>query len=399
MISSTSSSSKLAAGLPAAAMLFALWWGPGVPAARAADAADPAAIAILTPADVTMVGAPVDRIAEALDAALTARGFRVLPVAELDAVLERHRERYTGGVSSPVAAAFGEETGVYGILITSVDDWDESINPRVALTCRWVQANGDAPILWIDGAARHALDKPGAFGLGLGKDVWQLLGETAEELASSLAARRDERSGLAKPEGRGRAVESRFRPRSVAVLPSQAAAEPGGAPRRVAVLPFFTDGGARGLGDVFALQFVRHLRDMPGYEVIEPGIVRQALLDTHVIQEQGVSLPQVDAVRALLNVDVVVSGRITEYDGLGLGPDSPLAGFSARAIDAHTRRVIWTSFSYAHGDDGLRLFDTRWVRSGIALTSELVRGVVQKIEKETQEGRPPAAAPKKKGTS
>ena len=147
------------------------------------------------------------------------------------------------------------------------------------------------------------------------------------------------------------------------------------------MLPFFTDGPDRGLGDLLALQFVRHLAEDSSYEVVEPGVVRQALLDTRVIQEDGVSLAQVDTVRALLDIDIVVSGRITQYDPLGLSPGSPSSGFSARAIDARTRRVVWSSFSYAEGDDGLRWFDTRWVRSGVLLTSELVRGVLVQLEK------------------
>ena len=323
-------------------------------------------IALLPASDTLNAGVPVDRITGVLATALAAHGFELVPSERVEAVLRAHRERSVSGVSGPIAAALGAEAGARTILVTSVDDWDGGETPRVALTARLVGATPEAPILWVDGTAHHALEKPGAFGLGLGKSADELLAIAADELAASI-----ERGPTS------RKLEKRFLPRSLAATaPGEISSR-----RRVAVLPFFTDGPDRGLGDLLALQFVRHLAEDSSYEVVEPGVVRQALLDTRVIQEDGVSLAQVDTVRALLDIDIVVSGRITQYDPLGLSPGSPSSGFSARAIDARTRRVIWTSFSYAEGDDGLRWFDTRWVRSGVLLTSELVRGVLVQLEK------------------
>jgi hypothetical protein len=351
-------------------------------AAQAEVRADAPAIALLEPADVSLLGVPVDRIAAALVKALDAHGLRVLPAAETEALLRKYRERYTGGVAGALAGAFGSEAGAQGILVTEVDDWEELGTARVALTARLVGATADAPILWIDAAAHHALERPGAFGVGLGKDADELLAIAADELAASLARERGIEPDAERRPPRVKSVEHRFVPRTLAVTPPQGdSAVPAGR-LRVAVLPFFTDGPDRGLGELFALQFVRHLVEVPGYDVLEPGVVRQALLDARVIQEEGVSLPQVDAVRALLNVDVVVSGRVTQYDPLGLSPGSPASGFSARAIDARTRRVVWASFSYAEGDDGLRWFETKWVRSGVLLTSELVRGIMYRLDQD-----------------
>jgi len=371
--------------------------------ASAAPAAPPAegfgvSIAVLTPVPPPSGQAPVERIAESLGAALAARGFDVLPQGDVDAVLARHRERYTGGVSASMASAFADESAVTGILITSVDDWNESQPPRVALTCRWVGADAETPILWIDGAARHALERPGAFGVGLGKDVDALLAEAVEEIADGLAAYRDALRLGQGARARERAVERRFRPRSMAFDASRAGREDGGANRRVAVLPFFTDGPDRDVGEIIALQFVKQLAAYDPYEVLEPGVVRQALLDARVIQDDGVSLAQVDAVRALLNVDLVVSGRVSEYDPIGIDAGSPRVALTANAIDSRARRVIGSSFSFACGDDGLHLFGTGHVRSAVSLTSELVRGVVERLDEETRRSvsRPPTV-PLKKG--
>jgi len=392
---STSSSNSAVARLVAATLLA---FFASFARAEAPPPGGGVSIAVLTPVPPPSGQAPVERIAESLGAALAARGFSVLPQADADAVLARHRERYTGGVSGPMATAFAEESGVTGILITSVDDWDESETPRVALTCRWVGATADTPILWIDTAAHHALERPGAFGVGLGKDAGALLDEAIEELADGLAASRGAlQAGEAGERTRRHAVERRFRPRSMAFDASRAVPAEGAARRQVAVLPFFTDGPDRDIGDIVALQFVRHLAADEAYVVLEPGVVRQALLEARVIQDEGVSLAQVDAVRALLNVDLVVSGRVSDFETLGIGPGSPSVGFTASAIDARSRRVIWASFSFAHGDEGVHLFGTGHVRSAVLLTSELVSGVVWRVEEQTLRAasRPPTQPPRK----
>lgn len=394
MIFSTSSSSRAVARLVAAPMLLLL--ASQAPAAPfIPDGAT--LIAVLTPVPPPSGLAPVEHIAESLGAALVARGFSVLPQADVDAVLARHRERYTGGVSASMATAFAEESGVTGILITSVDDWDESQPSRVALTCRWVGATPETPILWMDGAAHHALERPGAFGLGLGKDADALLEEAVAEIADGLAAFRVALQAGEAGETSRHGVDRRFRPRSMAFDASRAGPPEGAARSRVAVLPFFTDGPDRDIGELVARQFVGRLAAYEAYDVLEPGVVRQALLDARVIQDGGVSLAQVDAVRALLNVDVVVSGRVSVYEPLGINAGSPSVGFTANAIEARSRRVIWASFSFARGDDGLHLFGTGHVRSAVLLTSELVRGVVERLDQETRRARahPPSAPPTK----
>ena len=393
MTCSTSSTSNAVRRLAAAAFLAiaaSFAWADAPPPA------DGVSVAVLPPVPPPSGLAPVDRIADALSGALAARGIGVLPLSDVDAVLARHRERYTGGVSANMAVAFSQEAGVTGILITSVDDWDASEPPRVALTCRWVAATAETPILWMETAARHALERPGAFGVGLGKDVDTLLNEAIEELANGLAANREAlQAGKAAERPRRHAVERRFRPRSMAFDASRAIPVDAAARRRVAVLPFFTDGPDRDIGEVVALQFVEQLTAYDTYDIIEPGVVRQALLDARVIQDEGVSLAQVDAVRALLNVDAVVSGRVSEFEPLGIDPGSPTVAFTANVIDSRSRRVIWASFSFARGDDGLHFFGTGHVRSAVLLTSELVRGVVERVQELTARGasRPPAKPP------
>jgi hypothetical protein len=327
---------------------------------------------------------PLEEVQAALEDAFTSRGFAVLPREDLEAFFRRHRVRYTAGIPGELAALLGTETGVDGVVLTSVDDWGSLFPPRVSLTSRWVAAMPEAPIVWMDTSAHHGTERPGAFDAGIVSELPVLLERAAGALAESLRASA-ERGG--RPE-RERNVPRQFRPSSLTVDPGWIDGLRSDRPLRVAVLPFVSELPRRELGQILASQFTRYLVADGNVDVLEPGVVRQALLEARVIQDGGPSLPQVDALRALLDVDLVVSGRVTEYEDRGEAPRTPYAGFSARGIDTGTRQAVWSSFSYATGDDDVGLFGTGRIRSSIALTSRLVAGVVRSLRRDMEAHRP-----------
>jgi hypothetical protein len=128
-----------------------------------------------------------------------------------------------------------------------------------------------------------------------------------------------------------------------------------------------------------ALHFVERLARLPGVEVVEPGVVRQTLLKTRMIQEGGLSLAQADVLRAMLDVDLVVAGRVAEYQDLHGVLGAPLVEFAVQGIDAAKRQVVWTSFSYNRGDDGVFFFDSGRVYTAHALASKMAGAVVEKF--------------------
>jgi len=347
-------------------------------------------IAVFPPVDRTGRSAPTDEVLTALETALSARGFTPVPRAELEEFYRRHRTRYTGGVSAETALAIGAETGADGVFLTSVDDWDTVSPPRFAVTCRRVTADAGATIAWMETSAQHGDERPGLFGLGLVTSPEVLIRRAAEEIAESLAASGDGSRGADRS-----GVPRRFRPGSFAVDPAWAATAVAEHPLRVAVLPFVVDPAQRDLGDVLASQFVRWLRATGRMVVLEPGVVREALLDARVIQEDGPSLPQGDALRALLELDLIVSGRVTDYEAMGSAPGSPFLGFSASAIDLGSRQVVWSSFSFGRGDDRIGMFGTARIRSSVTLLSGLVQGAVGALDEVLSSRAPVRAAIRK----
>jgi len=356
--------------LPVAALL-------GLVAASAAAAAQPEAgrpteplVAVFPPVSLTGVVTPIDEIGRTLRVALEVRGVRILDPAELDEFMARYRVRFLGGISSELARAFREEQGVDAVLITSVDQYNDADPPKIAMTSRLVSTASGTQMLWMDGATRTGDESPGFLSLGLIHSAEEVGAAVIDRIADSLAAHLG--GGAASRQSR----HKKFRPRIAFRDPALAGGED---VPRVAVLPFLNESNRTRAGAIVAFQFVRHLVGRDDVEIVEPGVVRHALLQSRLIMEDGLSYPQSDLLRALLDVDLVITGRITEYfDSRGIGV-APRAVFAVRAFDTEQRRVVWASTSSSGGDDRVVFFDVGEIYTAPRLVSEMARETVVRM--------------------
>ena len=172
-------------------------------------------------------------------------------------------------------------------------------------------------------------------------------------------------------------VPRRFLPRSFYRLPGALPQRKGAL--RLAVLPFANESTTRHASDILTRHLIHCLVDDGRVEVVEPGVVREALLRSRLIQDEGLSLPQSDLLRSLLRVDVVLFGEVTDYVEASWGGTVPEVDFSVRAIDTASRQVIWASTSHARGDDGILFFDVGRVPTAYRLASLMARGVTQEL--------------------
>ncbi len=147
----------------------------------------------------------------------------------------------------------------------------------------------------------------------------------------------------------------------------------------MAVLPFTNGTPTRNAGEIVTLQVVRYLVDAGEVEVVEPGVVRQTLLRSRFIQQEGPSIPQSDLLRTMLNVDVVLFGEVDDYNEAAAGVSEPIVDFTARAIDTASRQVIWSSVSHGRGDDGVFFFDVGRVETAHQLAARMARGLITSI--------------------
>jgi TolB-like protein len=254
------------------------------------------------------------------------------------------------------------------------------------LSARLVGTHENADILWVEGVGMAGNDAPGFLLLGLIDDpgvIWEKAkGRVLESLTEYLSGDtpRDARRAGGK-----------FIPKSFHGVPPKIPA--GKEKPSVAVLPFRNDSTRKNAGEILALHFIRELSKTGKLEVIESGEVRQVLLQSRTIMEGGLSLPQADILHAALEVDLVVTGIVTEYqDSIG-GGGNPKVEFSARVFDMKTRQIVWSSSSFNQGDDGVFFFNLGKVNTAHGMASAMVRSVVKKMQATMGAGTSGAAEP------
>ena len=330
-------------------------------------------IAIFPVENLSGTAAPLKEIRQAWIEKLSKQGFQVLGEETLEKFMAKHRIRYVGGLDRGIANAFKEEMGIEGVLITSLEFYSETDPPKVALTSRLI-STGEAPsILWIDGIGLAGDDSPGILGIGLIEDPKALLekamNSVTDSLIRTLLTRQDE--------GKGRSAKRKFRPKVVYRSPELD-------PERkyvVAVVPFFNRSERKYAGEILVLHFIRQLKRFNNFDVIEPGILRQELLGLRVIMEDGVSLANADAIFSTLNPDVILSGKVIDYQDYQGVWGKPKVDFFTLFIERKSREIVWNSSSYNEGDEGVFFFDRGRVNTAYVMASQMVKWIGKSVAK------------------
>lgn len=328
-------------------------------------------IAIFPVENLSATPAPLKEIRQAFAERLRGQGLHILEEEALEKFMAKHRVRYVGGVDRGIAKAFKEEAKVEGVLITSLELYSEMNPPKIALTSRLV-STGDSPsILWIDGIGMAGDDFPGILGLGLIEDPKALLVRAMKSMTDSLTRYLSTKAN----EGDDRGLKRKFQPKIAYRSPELGE----GKKYVVAVLPFFNRSERKYAGEMVVLHFIRQLKRFNHFDVIEPGILRQELLGLRVIMEDGVSLANADAIFAILNADLILSGKVIDYQDYQGGWGKPKVDFSTVLIERKSRQVAWGSNSYNEGDDGVFFFDRGRVNTAYVMASQMIQWIGKKI--------------------
>jgi hypothetical protein len=306
--------------------------------------------------------------------AFEVRGAPIYDDQLLGGFFRRHRVRWVGGISRPVSAALLDEASVRAALFTSLELVDDDEPPKVALTARLVQTGPEPRILWMDSVALTGDERPGALGLGEILDPYLLRAEAMSRLARVLADFLYPDDALFGPSKEK--LERRFAPREAHLARWRSGGDGVG---RVAVVPFLNESGRPFADEILALQIVRHLAGREGVEVVEPGVVREAMLAGRIIQEDGVSLPQLEELRVRVGADLVVTGSVQEYVELGGRGAVPRVSFSVRALYTGGREMVWSSHSSATGSDRVYWFSAGRIRNAHTLASRMSAAVVDAL--------------------
>jgi len=338
-------------------------------------------IAVFPVENLSGTMAPLRDVRELYISQLKRRGFHVLEEETLEKFMTRNRIRYTGGINKAVAQGFKNETGVGGVLVTSLELYNDVNPPKIALTSRLVSTGDNPVILWIDGVGLAGDDSPGILGLGLIEDPKVLLEKAIGKLSGSLENYLEKKSKSEKI-----TAKRKFRPkvsyRSEAFDPTSE--------YTVAVAPFLNFTGRKNAAEILELQFIKNLKKSGHFDVIEPGVVRQQLLALRIIIPEGISLANADALFPTLNADLILAGNVAEYGDYQGTFGKAKVNFFVQLIDRKDRSIVWSSVSQNQGDDGVFFFDRGRVNTAHVMASQMTQWVTEMMlgqKKKVQEAK------------
>ena len=141
----------------------------------------------------------------------------------------------------------------------------------------------------------------------------------------------------------------------------------------IAVTPFFNGSSKKNAGDIMTFQFVKELKKLDRFIVIEPGVIRQQFLAMRVVMSEGISSSDINLITSNLNADLILTGKVIYYqDDIALY-GQPQAAFSVMLIDRSSKKIIWASRSYNTGIPTVAVFNWGTVNSANEMVSEMVR--------------------------
>ena len=320
-------------------------------------------IAVFPVENLSGTVAPVKEIRQMFIEKLGAKGVDVVDEETLEKFMAKYRIRYTGGISTEIAKTFKQDINVSGVLIISVELYSDANPPKISLISRLVSTGENPVILWMDKVGLAGDDSRGLLDLGLIQDPKVLLDKGMKLMFDSMNRYLSKRS----EEGRGYSSRRRFRPQIVYRSPAFD-------PNRkytVAIAPFFNYSLRKYAGDILVLHLATELKRFNRFDVVEMGVVRQAFLDMRIILDQGVSLVNAESISGLVNADLILAGDVTDYEDYQGVSGTPKVSFSAQFIDSKHREVVWSSYSFNQGDEGVFFFDLGTLNTASAMVSEM----------------------------
>ena len=328
-------------------------------------------IAVLPIENLSATTAPLRDIRLSLVDGLRAHGATIIEEQELERFMAKYRVRYVGGIETLVAEALKKETGADAVLITSLEFYSNRVPPRVAMVSRLVSTGNRPVILWTDGVGLSGDDSRGILDLGLIEDPKALMKKALQSLLGSL----NEYLSGNKEIGVVKSVKRKFQPKT------SYRSEIVDTERKysVAVIPFFNSSGRKYGGEILALHFIKTLKEFENFGPVEPGLVRQQFLNLRLVMDEGVSLRDADAVFSSLDADLVLTGKVIDYQDYQGFYGTPKVDFSTQLIERNSREVVWSSSSYNTGDDRVFFFDWGKVNTAYAMASQMTESIAQRM--------------------
>lgn len=440
MILSTSCLNKLPPFILACCLLCGSAMAETAPPAPAAGSSGVGPLVAVFPIEnLSGTPAPLKKLNAELDAVMKKAGVRIIEPATVDSFIESHRVRYLGGIDEKIAATLQEETGADTVLISTLELYNEVSPPKFSLICRLVSLKGAPEIIWMDSVGIAGDDAPGILGLGLIDDLTVLRSKGFKSIGTSLKryiteppvhkkrvsakAKREEEPFTLMNLIKGIRTEKRQltdpsysqarswlakrppeKPYTVEEMLQEIKANGGlflslynpllwyssqdtlvDKERTIAILPFLDRSTRKHAAELQVLHLAKQLVADGNFRVLELGVIRDKMLNMHVIMKDGISIPGIDLITISLGVDLLLNGVIFDYlDTVGYG-SYPKIDFSMQMFDRDTKKILWSSHSHNQGNDGVYFFEYGRIATAGALADRMCRALVLKLVENANE--------------
>jgi hypothetical protein len=332
-------------------------------------------IALAVPASAQPNGAPADSVEvivlpfanysgryEALEKVLPvfydkvdSLGLPVLTHDRLRPLLREHRIRVVGQIGARAMNILREETGAGLAIVGSIDIYEPDRNFEVMISARLIDLQTQEVLTAIS-VGRTVQETERIFGRGRAEEIEEVVSQVVIQFMDRMAP------------ALGRSVEHSSRYHNCGI---------------VAVVPLndysLRRHGAEVLQNLLMAELVA--RD---WSVVEPGIVREALLDRQRAARGGVSDAVLEILRDEVGTCLVVTGEVEEFAVAPSDMDAavPRIDYGLRLIDARQFRLLASIDRRRDGMEGETLFARGREYSMARVVRSSMAEVVEWIEEE-----------------
>jgi len=283
---------------------------------------------------------------------LRTRGWKIITGDEVRPILRRRRIRSTGEILPSEADFIRDNVGTHLMMIGTINTFENGAGKEVGVALRIYSAS-ERKVVWAADYAANALDFGSMF------ETKQI--DNIKDLAWKVI---------------DRALES---------LPpkDQISRHSGG--RRISVIPFENISSDPKAGRIATMSMTTGLLDA-GLDLIEPGELTEIFLKLRTSQTGGIDYPTLEALRKELNIDLLVTGSVEEYNALrgSSRASTPAIEVAVRVIDVASGKIAATFFEHRDGADNESIFRLGRDYSAERLLSEALYDIADKIGKESQ---------------
>jgi hypothetical protein len=320
--------------------------------------------------------APAD-VAAGFARRLADKGYKPVPVPEVEAFIAAERVRYLDSLSGPVRQKLLAHLSASAVVFGTVYTFAEDQNAVVGFSARMLRSDGS--LAWAGVAGLSTEDTEGALGLRRITSASRLAEKALDRLTSDLPAP----GSVAKP------AAGRARPLGVPVpVTFRSAALETGRAHPICILPLENRSRERLAGRYVAELLGQRLAASSLFSVVEPADLRAALVTSGVRGLRTGDPAELQKLSKAVGTSLFLRGTIYAFKDTTPRNTSvtPELELDLTLVDTASGRIVWTSRAVRRGKDYTGFLELGAITNVVTLADQAAAEMVRTAEKATPAG-------------